>query len=130
MISAVVDASVVVHVLAGESGASLFEVVVSGQTVAPHLLDLEVLRGLRRGHIEGRLTQAGVLEALADFATYRIERYSHELFLRRIWELRHNVTIYDASYVALAEMLQVPLLTRDRRLANSSGHTARIEYID
>jgi predicted nucleic acid-binding protein len=130
MISAVVDASVVVHVLSGEGGASLFRAVVSGEAVAPHLLDLEVVRALRRAHIEGRLTEPEVLEALGDFASYRIERYSHELFVQRIWALRHNVTTYDASYVALAEMLHVPLLTRDRRLANSSGHTARIEYID
>jgi predicted nucleic acid-binding protein len=47
-----------------------------------------------------------------------------------MWSLRHNITAYDAAYVALAESLDVPLLTRDRRLAKSSGHAARIEYID
>ncbi len=130
MTSLIVDASVVVHVLTGQSDANTFEIVVSGETAAPYLLDLEVIQGLKRRRLEGRLNDAEVLEAIADFASYPIERYSHELFLRRIWDLRHNVTTYDASYVALAEYLEVPLLTRDRRLANSSGHTARVEYID
>ena len=47
-----------------------------------------------------------------------------------MWALRKNITAYDAGYVALAESLDLPLITRDRRLSRSSGHAARIEYID
>lgn len=62
--------------------------------------------------------------------SFPIERYLHGSLLRRIWELRHNMTPYDASYVALAERLGVPLLTRDLRLSRFQGHTAAIHYID
>ena len=57
-------------------------------------------------------------------------RYSHRALIVRVWQLRQNLTAYDAAYVALAEALAVPLLTRDAPLARSSGHSARIEYID
>jgi predicted nucleic acid-binding protein len=52
------------------------------------------------------------------------------LLTRRIWDLRDNLTPYDAAYIALAELLQAPLLTRDRKLTRTPRHTARIEYID
>lgn len=60
----------------------------------------------------------------------RIERHANGPILHRIWRLRYNITPYDAAYIALAEWLDLPLITRDRRLANASGHAARIEYID
>ncbi|MEE8301809.1 MAG: type II toxin-antitoxin system VapC family toxin [Candidatus Tectomicrobia bacterium] len=66
-------------------------------------------------------------EGLDDLAAWPLIRYAHDLFLSRIWELRHNVTAYDAAYVALAETLAVTLLTCDARLASSSGHNAVIE---
>jgi len=56
-------------------------------------------------------------------------RYPHGYLLPRVWELRHALTAYDAVYVALAEVLDAPLLTRDRRLADAKGHHARIELI-
>lgn len=56
-------------------------------------------------------------------------RHPHLPYLARVWELRANISAYDASYVALAESLDAPLLTRDARLARSSGHTARIAFI-
>ena len=58
-----------------------------------------------------------------------VQLYPHSALLPRIWELRHNITAHDAAYIALAEVLDVPLLTRDRKLANSTGHHARIEVI-
>lgn len=57
-------------------------------------------------------------------------RHPVEPLVHRMWSLRANVTAYDASYVALAESLSLPLVTRDRRLSRSSGHAAAIEYID
>jgi predicted nucleic acid-binding protein len=76
------------------------------------------------------LSDERLAEALEDFADFQIERYAHTLLRQRIWSLRANVTAADAAYVALAELLDVPLITRDRRLARSSGHTARIEFIE
>lgn len=67
--------------------------------------------------------------ALIDLAEFPLQRYPHTLLLPRIWELRNNLTAYDAAYVALAEALDAPLLTRDQRLANAAGTRARIELI-
>ncbi|HYZ40455.1 MAG TPA: type II toxin-antitoxin system VapC family toxin [Stellaceae bacterium] len=58
-----------------------------------------------------------------------MHRYPHDLLLQRVWELRTNLTAYDAVYVALAEALEAPLLTRDRRLATATGHHARIVLV-
>ncbi|HVE70624.1 MAG TPA: type II toxin-antitoxin system VapC family toxin [Thermoanaerobaculia bacterium] len=58
-----------------------------------------------------------------------ITRHPIEVLVPRMWFLRQNITAYDASYVALAESLNLPLITRDARLARSTGHAARIEYI-
>ena len=66
-------------------------------------------------------------EAVNDFVDFPIIRYPHHIFLNRIWELRHNMTAYDAVYVALAESLSAPLLTCDERLAKAPGHEAIIE---
>ncbi len=96
---------------------------------APHLLDLEVAQVLRRYCLAGDLEPARAEEALADLTALGIDRYSHELFLARIWELRHNITAYDAAYIALAEELSAPLLTADRRLAEAPGHSAVIEVL-
>lgn len=126
----VVDASLVVHALMDPAGGKAWALVVGGEAVAPHLLDIEVVHALRKSHRRGEATDAQVREAIVEFGSFPIMRRTHELLLGRIWLLRQNVSTYDATYVALAEHLEAPLLTRDRRLANSSGHTARIEYID
>lgn len=102
----------------------------AGDTLhAPHLLDVEVVQVLRRYARSGALDPARGMEALEDLADLPLTRYPHDLFLPRIWELRHNVTAYDAVYVALAEALEAPLLTRDRALASAGGHRARIELV-
>lgn len=94
---------------------------------APHLLDVEVAQVIRRYAAAGELDEARGRAALADLADFPLHRYPHDLLLPRIWALRHNLTAYDAAYVALAEALEAPLLTLDRRLAGASGHGARIE---
>ena len=96
---------------------------------APHLLDLEVVQVLRRYSTSGDMDTERGREAMEDLADFPINRYPHDIFLPRIWELRHNLTAYDAAYIALAEALPAPLLTRDRRLASAPGHTATIELI-
>ncbi len=67
--------------------------------------------------------------ALTDLAELAMRRYPHDFLPRRIWDLRNNLTAYDAAYVALAELLDAPLLTRDRRLATAAGHHAQIELV-
>ena len=94
---------------------------------APHLLDLEVTQTLRRLVKDGILSVGRADEAVNDLLDLRIARYPHFVFLPRIWQHRHNLTAYDAAYVALAEKLGAALVTRDGRLAAASGHTAQIE---
>lgn len=101
-----------------------------GESVhAPHLLDLEVAQVVRRYWLAGDLSAARGAEALDDLADLSIARYPHEPLLPRIWELRANATAYDAAYLALAEALDAPLLTRDARLASVPGTVAVVEVI-
>lgn len=90
----------------------------------PHVLDLEVTQVLRRYSHSHLLTDHRAAQAIEDFLDFPLIRYSHEPFLSRIWELRENFTAYDAVYVALAEVLNVPLVTCDARLASAPGHSA------
>lgn len=94
---------------------------------APHLIDLEVLQVLRRYVLRESLDPDRAAEALNDLADLPVDRYPHEPFRERVWELRHNLTAYDAVYVALAEGLEAPLVTVDGPLTRSSGHEAHIE---
>ena len=94
---------------------------------APHLLDLEVMQVLRRLAREGTVSARRADEAVDDLLGLRITRYPHFVFLPRVWQLRHNLSAYDAVYVALAEELNAPLITRDSRLAGASGHLASVE---
>lgn len=102
----------------------------SGDTLAaPHLIDAETTQILRRYARAGEIGDRRGREALADLAGLPIQRYPHIYLLPRIWDLRHNLTAYDAVYVALAELLEAPLVTRDRRLARAAGHDAEIEVL-
>jgi predicted nucleic acid-binding protein len=94
---------------------------------APHLIDVEMLHALRRLTISGQLSEERAADARTDFADLALTRYPHRPVGDRIWALRHNLTAYDAAYVALAETLDVPLVTCDVRLAGASSHTAEIE---
>lgn len=128
----VVDASVVLELLlatpkAPDIGKRVFD---TSETLhAPHLLDLEVVQVLRRYHRLEDVSQQRSEQALMDLADLPIERYPHTVFLPRIWDLRDNLTAYDAAYVALAEALAAPLLTRDAKLANALGNRASIELV-
>jgi predicted nucleic acid-binding protein len=128
----VVDASALVEVLLGlpmadDVGKRLFE---AGQSLhVPHLIDVEILQVVRRYAVGGEISLRRAAMAVDDLADLRLNRYAHDVLLPRAWDLRNNLTAYDAVYVALAELMDVPLLTRDRRLAAASGHRAQIELV-
>ncbi len=100
----------------------------AGETLcAPHLMDVEVAHALRRFERIGSLSAARGTEALADLAEFPLTRFPHEHLLGRVWELRHNVTAYDAAYLALAEALRATLVTCDRKLASAGSRGLRVE---
>lgn len=128
----VVDASAVLEVLLRTPAAAAVEqrLFAPGETLhGPHLIDLEVAQVLRRYAAAREIAPERGRLALADFADFPIERYPHTILLPRIWELRANLTAYDAAYLALAEALDAALLTRDRKLAAATGHRVRIELV-
>jgi predicted nucleic acid-binding protein len=94
---------------------------------APHLLDLEVTQVFRRLISQGMVSVHRADEAVRDLLDLRITRYPHLVLLPRIWQLRHNLSAYDAAYIVLAEKLGAALVTRDARLATASGHAALVE---
>jgi predicted nucleic acid-binding protein len=93
----------------------------------PHLFEVEVLGVLRRFSLRGRLSQERARLALDRLSSMRLARYPHAAMLPRMWELRDNVTTYDAAYIALAESLEAPLVTTDARLARAPGIRAAVE---
>jgi predicted nucleic acid-binding protein len=128
----VLDASVVIEVLLNTPvGESLADRVLdpSETTCAPHLLDVEVLQVLRRYARRGDIDSERGRQAVDDLLDLPIERFPHDPFLPRIWELRQNATAYDATYIALAEALGATLLTRDERLARVPDHGATVEIV-
>lgn len=123
----VVDASVVLMLLlkTGEWETLADRILDPGQTVhAPELLDLEVAQVLRRYASAGEITADRGSQALTDLP---VERYPHTWMLPGIWELRENVTAYDAAYIVLAEALGAPLLTADVRLKRAPNLRAQVE---
>jgi len=98
-----------------------------GDLHAPHLVDIEVLHALRRLNALGDVSNERATDARTDFGDLALVRYPHFPLSDRIWELRHNLTAYDAVFVALAEALDAPLVTCDAGLAAAPGHIARIE---
>ena len=117
---AVLDASAVVELVVGtRSGARIMQRISDpGISLhSPELLDLEVLHVLRRYQRTGAVSSTRAGEAYRNLLDLDVRRHGHEPLLSRIWSRRHNLTAYDAAYVTLAEILDAPLLTTDRRLA-------------
>jgi predicted nucleic acid-binding protein len=128
----VVDASAVAEVLLRWPAAAAVEHRIHDlweSLHAPYLIDVEVANVVRRYAVRGEIDAERGPAAMEDLADFPLHRHPHIPLLHRVWELRHNLTAYDAAYVALAEVLDAPLVTRDARLAASSGHRARIELI-
>jgi predicted nucleic acid-binding protein len=99
---------------------------------APHIVDLEVMNGLRRAVSLGKVSSDRVGDAVVDLLELSFERYAHEVLLPRVWHLRNNFTPYDAAYVALAENLAddgVPLLTTDARFARAARRHTDVEVL-
>jgi predicted nucleic acid-binding protein len=128
----VVDASALIESLLRTPAAAAVEARLfgGGRTLhAPHLIDIEFAQAIRRYAAKGDIGVERGRAALIALADLPLHRYPHDILLPRVWQLRDNLTAYDAAYVALAEALDAPLLTRDRRLAAAAGHRARVELV-
>ncbi len=128
----VVDASALAPALAddGADGDTARSRLRDRPLVAPELIDLEttsvIRRRLRSGHLDARRAEL----ALTDLVELPLRRVSHRPLLARCWELRENLTIYDAAYVTLAELLDTVLLTADAGLAKAPGIRCRVDLLD
>lgn len=126
----VVDASVAFEVVLRTPLGKRANARLAGEDVhVPHLVDIEIASVVRRHLLTADLDMEAAEEALLNLLEWPLTRHAHTMLLSRIWELRNSVTAYDASYVALAETLDVPLLTCDARLARAHGHLAKIELL-
>ena len=128
----VVDASAVVELLLNtEIGELVRErVTPDPETLhAPQLMEVEVLQVLRRLNRSGQVSDGRASEAVEDLRDLDLSLYGHEPLLARLWELRENLTAYDACYVALAEALRAPLLTTDARLAAVPGTAVQFQLL-
>jgi len=127
----VVDAGVIAAALGSDDPQAVAtrSRVSEDDLVAPYLIDVEVVSTWRKLTAAGRLDGRRAEIARIDLRELPIRRVPHTRMMERCWELRHNVTIYDAVYVALAEALDVPLVTADRRLANATGPRCRFEVL-
>ena len=127
----VLDAGVVFTLVAGAEAEARSVALRVGneQMLAPQLVDLEVVSVLRRLVLRRDLPPPLAAASVRHLAELDITRVAHAPLLERCWELRDNLTSYDAAYVALAEMVAAPLLTTDRRLAGASGTRCPIEVL-
>ena len=126
-----VDASILVTALAddGPDGDRARFRLRGERLTAPHLIDIEVLSAWRRLRTVGALDERRAQLAIADLQDLRLDRVAHAVLLERCWELRSNATVYDASYVALAELVGVTLLTADAKLAAVPGLRCEVELL-
>ncbi|TVZ04541.1 PIN domain-containing protein [Trebonia kvetii] len=123
----VIDASTVVAGLidSGTDGRWAEALLASDSLAAPHMMTAEAANILRRSAAAGGISAEQASLAHADLLDLRVEFFPYAAFATRIWELRDNVTCYDAWYVAIAEALGAPLATLDVRLANAPGPRCR-----
>jgi predicted nucleic acid-binding protein len=128
----VVDASAILELLLQTPKAARLETLAldpDEQLHAPHLIDVEVTRTLRRLVLAKEMSVRRAEQALDDYSLFVIERHDHRDLVRRAWELRDAVTAYDGVYLALAEALASTLITCDAKLARANGHRAKITLV-
>jgi predicted nucleic acid-binding protein len=127
----VVDASIIVTALAddGPDGDRARERLRNEHLVAPHLIDVEVVSAWRRLAGGGNMDERRANLAIEDLRSLRLDRVPHTPLIERCWQLRDNLTIYDAAYVAVAEAMKIALLTADGKLAAATGPKCRIELL-
>jgi len=127
----VVDASVLAPALSddGPDGDTARARLRGQSLAAPEFIDLETASVVRRLVLAGHVEARGAELALADLFDLPLRRASHRPLLARCWELRQNLTVYDAVYVALAELLDLVLVTADTRLATAPGMRCRIDLL-
>lgn len=125
----VVDCAAVVDALTGVPGTDELRAQLAAEDLhAPSLVDFEVVSAVRGLTLRGHLSPTRAEDLLTDFDDLSLQRWpSADALRRRAFQLRDNVSAYDAAYVALAEALDCTLVTRDGRLARSSGHSAQIQ---
>lgn len=123
------DSAAVVDALTAVAGSDALRARLAAEELhAPSLVDFDVVAALRGLTLGGHLSVTRAEDLLTDFDDLPVQRWpSADALRRRAFQLRNNVSAYDAAYVALAEALDCPLVTRDGRLARSSGHSAQIE---
>lgn len=126
----VVDASALIEGITSLRHPAVEAISGAGDLHAPYLIDYEVDHALARLQRHRSLAADVVDNARGMFAVLPLHRHAHHHVAERAWELRRNLSIYDASYVALAERLGVPLLTADRRLAAAPGHNAEVIVVE
>lgn len=117
----VCDASAVVAILvdSGPDGRWATDALTNADLAAPSLLPFEAANIIRRLELAGTISSDQAVQAHSDLVDLAIEHWPYELLAPRVWELRHNLTSYDASYVALAELLQATLVTLDLRIGRA-----------
>jgi predicted nucleic acid-binding protein len=126
--SFVCDASAVAALLldSGPDGQWVTQTVQSGEIAAPALVTYETANVIRRHELAGQISPDQSAQAHADLLDLAIELWPYDLLAARAWELRMNLSIYDATYVALAEITELTLITLDKRLAKAPGTKCRI----
>jgi predicted nucleic acid-binding protein len=127
----ILDASAVIEfLLRANSVPTLSHAIAESEIIAcPMILDFEILNTLRRQVQEKIVTLERAEQAMVIYNDLPLERYNTFLLSDKIWQLRNNFTAYDASYIALSELLAVPLYTKDRKWMGKPGHSANIYYL-
>lgn len=124
----VLDASAALKMILRHEGSEALAARVIGEDIhAPALIEVEVVSGLRRLQRQRRIAEDRAMIGLEWFLDLGVEMHHGAELTRRIFALRHSLSAYDAAYVAVAELIEAPLLTADGRLSRAHGHRARVE---